>query len=260
MSTTLDVLILAVLQGIAEFLPVSSSGHLVIGQKLLGLEQQGVRLEIALHAGTLLAVMFFYRGIIAKTLAGLFRRERESWNLAINLVIAAVPAAVAYLLFKKPLDDAQESIRVVGYSLLFTGAVLTLLRFAPKREGAVTPFRALMIGLAQAVALLPGVSRSGMTIAAARYQGVAPATAAEFSFLVSIPLIGGATALQALKSGGPSVAGAVPAWELFVGAVVAGVIGYFALVWLVRLLNSGFFWCFGPYCLLAGAATLIYLV
>jgi len=263
MNTTFDVILLAVLQGIAEFLPISSSGHLVIAQNLIGLQEKGILIEVALHTGTLISVLVFYREIIIKTILGLTKGTKESWMLALNTILSSVPAVLFYLTCRHFVEDTFENIHGVGCSLLFTGTLLTMLRFVPIGKALVTPWRAMVIGLAQAIAILPGVSRSGMTIMAARVTGVSGMQAAEFSFIASIPLIAGATLLEVLKhfSGAPEAQlnGAISLPVLLMGAAIASVTGYFALVVLVRLLRSGHFWVFGPYCLAAGAATLIFL-
>lgn len=262
MNTFFDVILLALLQGIAEFLPISSSGHLVIAQKLIGLEEKGILIEVALHTGTLISVLFFYREILIKALVGLTKGARESWMLALNTVLSSIPAALFYLTCKHFVDGTFENIHGVGWSLIFTGTLLTTLRFVPIGKTIVTPWRAVVIGIAQAVAILPGISRSGMTIMAARFTGVSGTQAAEFSFIASIPLIAGATLLEVLKqfSGTADVQSATLSLPVLVmGALLAGITGYFALSILVRLLRSGHFWLFGPYCLAAGTATLILL-
>ena len=263
MSDTLNVLLLSILQGVAEFLPISSSGHLVLGKHLLGLESPGVRLEVALHVGTLFSVMAFYRERIIALVKGVFAGCRESWRMVINIVVSAVPAVIFYLLFRKAIEGTFESTGFVGGALVFTGVVLCAVRwFSGKgKDGVVTLPRAVAVGIAQAVAVLPGVSRSGMTISMARVMGVAPEKAAEFSFLMSLPLIAGAAMmdfLHSLKETEAAQAG-VSFGLLAMGAVVAGVIGYFALTLLVRLLRGHHFWMFGIYCLVAGILTLVFL-
>jgi len=142
---------------------------------------------------------------------------------------------------------------------MFTGAVLMGTRFLPRGSREVNVWRSLLMGLGQSIALLPGVSRSGMTLASARGGRVAPEAAAEFSFLMSTPLILGAAFLEALKAfGGEAAAGAAaePSWGIVAyGAVVAAVVGYFSLAWLVKVLKGRWFWTFGPYCIVVGLLT-----
>ncbi|MCL1920092.1 MAG: undecaprenyl-diphosphate phosphatase [Kiritimatiellaeota bacterium] len=264
MSDTANVFVLSILQGIAEFLPISSSGHLVLGKHLLGLESPGTRLEIALHVGTLLSVLAFYREVIFRLAKGAFTGCKESWRMVLHIIVACVPAIIFYLLFRKSVDAFFESTRTVSLALIFTGVVLCALRWVSvKGGGAVTLPRAVAIGLAQAVAVLPGVSRSGMTIAMARMTGVAPEKSAEFSFLVSLPLIAGATVKEVLHAS-PALSHDVPPAHvplglLVVGVLIAACVGYVALTLLVRLLRGNHFWCFGVYCLVAGALAQAFL-
>ena len=249
-----EVLVLSVLQGVAEFLPISSSGHLVLGRSLLGLGDVGMRLDICLHVGTLLSVFVFYFSVVARIV------KNMEWSYVAKIAVSAVPAGVVGIVFKDALEEAFASPAMVGCALMFTGLVLTATRFLPKGEKDVSFVRAILMGLAQAVAILPGVSRSGMTLAAARASKVDPAKAAEFSFLMSAPPIGGAALLEIVKAmkEPAAAASAEPEWWLCaVGAAVAAVVGWFALKVLVASLRGRWFWLFGPYCILAGGLTLI---
>ena len=244
---------LSALQGVAEFLPISSSGHLVLGKAVLGLGDVGMRLDIFLHVGTLLSVFVFYFSVIRRIVMHL------EWSYMAKVLVSAVPAAVVGICFKDGIESAFASPKMVGGALLFTGAVLTATRFLPKGDGDVSFLRAVLMGLAQAVAILPGVSRSGMTLAAARASKVDGEKAAEFSFLMSAPPIAGAALLEVLKAmnGAEAEAAAETSWGLCVfGALLAGVVGWFALRLLVASLKGRWFWLFGPYCFVAGVATL----
>ena len=267
MREFLDVTVLAVLQGVAEFLPISSSGHLVIGQHLLGLDIPGMRLDLFLHVGTLLSIFAFYFRRIGELLAGLFipgRDHRAAWEYAGKIVCSALPACVVYLFFHKEVDALFENAKMVGALLMFTGAVLVGTRLLPRGSRDVSFLRALWMGAMQAVALLPGVSRSGMTLAAARSGKIDAEKAAEFSFLMSAPLIAGGAMLDVAKElfgGGAAQASAAPelSWGLIAyGAVVASVVGYFSLAMLLKALKGKWFWAFGPYCFAAGLLTLIF--
>ena len=263
-----EVAILSVLQGIAEFLPISSSGHLVLGRSMLGLGEVGLRLDIFLHVGTLVAVFAFYWATTWRLTKGLFAKafdERASaWSYAVKIVLSAIPAGLVGVLFKDQIESVFASPRMVGFGLLFTGAVLTATRFLPKGKGDVSFLRALLMGVAQAVAILPGVSRSGMTLAAARASKVDAEKSAEFSFLMSAPPIAGAALLEVVKSLGASetaAANAVPevGWGLCAaGAALAAVVGYYSLKLLVSSLKGRWFWLFGPYCFLAGLAAIFF--
>lgn len=250
----LEVTILSVLQGVAEFLPISSSGHLVLGKNLLGLGEVGMRLDIFLHVGTLAAIFVFYFSIIRRIVINL------EWSYLAKVIVSAIPAGVVGVLFKDQLEAAFASPKLVGAALVFTGLVLTATRFLPKGERDVSFGRALLMGLAQAVAILPGVSRSGMTLAAARASKIEPERSAEFSFLMSAPPIAGAALLEflkAMKQGG--AVNECPWGVTIYGAVLAAVVGYFSLKLLVRSLKGRWFWLFGPYCILVGLVTLFVL-
>ena len=234
MQEFFNVTILAVLQGVAEFLPISSSGHLVIGQHLLGMNPPGMRLEVFLHVGTLASIFAFYRRPIASMLGGLFSsdavRRREAWEYAAKIILSALPAVVIYFSFKKSIDDLFENARMVGALLMFTGAVLAGTRFLPRGQRPVGFLRALLMGCGQEAA-------------------------AEFSFLMSAPLIAGDALLHILKAikATPEELVGEPSWGVVAyGAAVAAVIGYFSLALLLRTLRGRGFWLFGPYCFTAG--------
>ena len=247
-----EVFILSVLQGVAEFLPISSSGHLVLGKELLGIGDAGMRLDVFLHVGTLLSIFVFYFAVVRRIVV------KREWAYVAKIALSAVPVGVVGVLFKSRLETAFSSPKMVGCALVFTGLVLIATRFMPKGERGVSWLRALFMGLAQAAAILPGISRSGMTLAAARASKVDGERAAEFSFLMSAPPIAGAALLEIVKSAREPAAEAAceTDWGLCIaGALVAAVVGWFALKLLVASLKGRWFWHFGPYCLVAGLLT-----
>jgi undecaprenyl-diphosphatase len=247
-----EVTILSVLQGVAEFLPISSSGHLVLGKALLGMGDLGMRLDIFLHVGTLVAVAAFYWAIIWRVVRNL------EWAYMGKILLSAVPAGIVGVLFKDELEAAFASPKMVGAALMFTGLVLTATKFMKAGQKDVSWGRAIWMGLAQAVAILPGVSRSGMTLAAARASGVDAEKSAEFSFLMSAPPIAGAALLEILDAMEAVDSAAEVSWGLTIyGGIVAAVVGYFSLKLLVASLKGRWFWLFGPYCFVAGIVTLI---
>jgi len=241
---------LAAVQGLAEFLPISSSGHLVLCQQFLGVNAPGMRLDVMLHLGTLVSIGLFYR---QRLVAMAVNRE---WRYLLKLGLSALPAVGVYFCFKRYIEDGFENPLVVSGLLVFTGVVLVATRYLPQGASPVGWLKALWMGVGQALALLPGISRSGMTLAFARAGGVDSRKSAEFSFLMSAPLIAGAVLLELLKSGETAAAGE-PSWAMTaVGAAIAAVVGYAALSWLVRTLVSRRFWLFGVYCVLMGLAGL----
>ena len=196
---TLEALLLGIVQGLTEFFPVSSSGHLVIFQTLLGVEEEGGLLfEVALHVATLLAIAIFYRRKILELIVGLFTLDPDSLRYIGKLAVGTIPAIVVALVAKDFLDRVLTSPLVTSVGLLLTGFILWSTRKTLASADQAEPsFRAaLFIGVAQAFAILPGVSRSGSTLAAALAMGVAPVAAAEFSFLLGIIAISGAAVLM----------------------------------------------------------------
>lgn len=250
----LEVTLLSVLQGVAEFLPISSSGHLVLGKHLLGLRETGLRLDVFLHLGTLLAVFAFYFPVVRRIVS------RREWPYALKIVASAVPAGAVGVGFGDAIEARLQDPAAVGAALVCTGLVLTATRFLPKGGRDVSYGRALWMGIAQAIAVLPGVSRSGMTIAAARLLRVDAEKCAEFSFLMSAPLIAGAALLELLKGANASAEPvAEVGWGLTAyGCLLAALVGYCSLKLLVKSLKSRWFWLFGPYCIVAGVLTLAF--
>ncbi|MDE0332918.1 MAG: undecaprenyl-diphosphate phosphatase [Nitrospinae bacterium] len=258
-------LILGVLQGLTEFLPVSSSGHLVLGQSILGLKEPELFFDVLLHVGTLAAVLVFYgkdlwriaRGWIS-SLAGKESGDgsaRTGWLL----ILGSVPAGVAGVFVGGLVEEMFASPRLAACALLVTGSILCLSE--PKEGGGrgeaqMTAKDALVIGVFQAFAIVPGISRSGATIAAALIRGVAREQAARFSFLLSVPAILGAFALKLKDIEGPLGEKLLP---YAVGALAAAVVGAVALGWLIRLVRGGNLARFRYYCWGAGALSLIYL-
>ena len=257
MQDLLNVVLLAVVQGLTEFLPVSSSGHLVIAQRLMGVEESGISLEVWLHFGTLTSIIFFYRHTLISLIRGVYAGEKKSLRLAGCILLSTFPAALLYLVCGDSVKRLYESSHFTGGFLVFTGLVLLGSHWIRCRDGEVTVVRAFVTGLAQALAILPGVSRSGMTISAARASGICPVRAAEFSFLMVIPLLTGAAVMDLMRvpESGEHIAG----WLLFFGALVAATVGWVALKLLVSMLKKGAFWLFGIYCITIGLLSLLML-
>jgi undecaprenyl-diphosphatase len=259
MKEFLDITILSVLQGVAEFLPISSSGHLVIGQHFLGVNVPGLRLDTFLHVGTLASILIYYRKIVASIFLGVVKCEKESLFYLAKIFISALPAVVVYVVLGEKIEALFENAKIVGAFLVVTALVLVITRYLPKGENSSTFKNAFFMGLAQSIALLPGVSRSGMTLSASRLCKMSPEKAAEFSFLMSAPLIGGAALMHIAESFSTTAAQNEISWTLTIyGAVVAAVVGYFSLDLLVKTLKGKGFWMFGIYCFIAGLLTLCF--
>ncbi len=253
---------LGVVQGLTEFLPVSSSGHLVLGQRLLGFQEPALMFDIAVHVGTLVAVFFVFWRDLWGILRGLFVWSDDpgrQGRLLLWLVVAgSVPTAVIGLLFKDFFESMFSSLFTVGIALLITGWLLlaTALVRRPGRplERMGTP-RALVVGLVQGLAITPGISRSGSTIATALLLGVERKVAAHYSFVLSIPAILGALVLQVHDAGAPSAAQVAP---MIMGFITAAVSGYLALRTLLKIVQAGAFHWFAPYCFVVGILALVW--
>lgn len=261
--TIWDSIILGIVQGLTEFLPVSSSGHLVIGEALLGIHKPGISLEIWLHFGTLLAVIvYFFRRLRDLVCSLAFSRKEESAAqdriLLAGLIVGTVPAVVIGLLLKSTIETAFASPKLTGGMLLVTGVILLSTVPARNRDRVINLPRALAVGLAQALAIFPGISRSGSTIACAMHMGVKPAEAAEFSFLLAVPAIGGAFVYNLITSG-ENISGDGDALLYFLGMSVAFISGLLSIHYLLKIIRKGRFFVFGFYCLVVGAISLIFI-
>lgn len=257
------IIFLAIIQGLTEPIPVSSSGHLVLAQVLFGIESNDATLEILLHGGSLIAVVLFYfsdiKGLIVDNIEFVFQKKKEkkaAFDYAIKLVIATIPAGIIGLLFKDNIEEALSNPRIVGYSLLFTALMLAstyLVSKTPKRQ--ITPLRALIIGLGQAVALLPGVSRSGMTTSTAMLTKADPADAMRFSFLMFVPI---ATLVMLL--GIPEILNQPNisdyAISYLVAIVVSTIVTFYAMRLVKLVLKSRKYHWFSLYCAALGVLVL----
>lgn len=250
-------LILGMVQGLTEFLPISSSGHLVLAERFVGFKPQGLFFEVLVHVATLLSVLIAYRRRITELLGGLVRGQRSAWSYAMLILLASVPAGVAGILLKEYFERTFHSEVALGWQFLVTAAILWSTQWARRvpKQATIGPWRALLIGVGQAVAIIPAISRSGTTIATALWLGLTPVVAAEFSFLMSIVVIAGSGFLEFRHiPAGTSLlsAGLIAA---FLSALVFGII---AIRFLVALLRSSRFHLFAPYCALVGVFCLVW--
>lgn len=268
--SVVTVILLAVIQGLTEFLPVSSSGHLVLVESLLGARgpgggAPGVGFEVAVHVGTLVAIIVVYKRRIARLLGAIvsffasgFRRTEqnsEEVRYAGWLVLGSVPAAFVGLALRDSIVMLFDFPAVTSLLLVATGFYLLFSRIR-SGGGALSGRAAIIIGLAQAVAILPGCSRSGWTITTGMLLGLGGREAAEFSFLLAIPAILGALALEIVKGSFSVSPGEL--LLLLVGSVTAFVSGWLALRFLLRLLAAGRLYRFAYYLIPAGLAAFIY--
>ncbi len=266
----LDALILGLLQGLTEFLPVSSSGHLVLGQEVLRvLHGESITFEVFVHFGTLFSILaIFWKDvwqIFSSLLDGVKRpgsipvliRENEHFKLAALILVGSIPAAVIGLSFKPYVERAFADVNLVGVMLLITGLVLFLTRLArPKPDKMVGWGAAVFIGFAQAFAIMPGISRSGMTISAGLFSGVAREQAARYSFLLALPAIFGATLLETFEISGAELEKQFII-VLVIGTIAAFVAGYAAIKTIFIVLKRDKFSYFSFYCLAIGLTVLL---
>ncbi|HEY5653810.1 MAG TPA: undecaprenyl-diphosphate phosphatase [Pontiella sp.] len=260
MENLFKVIILAVIQGVSEFLPVSSSGHLVLSKHFLGLDATtGATLEIVLHSGTLVSILAFYWKHLLQIVVGFFRGEKSAIRFVLLVLLGCIPAIVVGFTAKDQLEEAFSCPRFVSCTLMVTGVFLIASHFAKPGSKQVSWMSGIIIGLAQSVAMIPGVSRSGSTIGVSRFLGIEPKEAAEYSFLMSAPLLAGVSLLALVDLFHNGNTSGNSGLELVIGFVVSAVVGYFSIKWLVSLLQRGRFWRFGIYCLFIGLVTFVLL-
>ena len=246
--------ILGLVQGLTEFLPLSSSGHLVLVEHLLGVKMPGVFFEVSLHVATLGSVLMVYGRRLGAILTGVIRRDPPSLRYFWMLVLATLPAGIVGVVLHRRIEAAFSSLAFVGGAFVVTGLILWSTRHRAGQLTEPRPPDALAIGLAQAVAVLPGISRSGSTVSAALWRNLGPAAAAEFSFLLAVPVIAGAALLEGRHAVVSLAAiGVAPFVTAFVVAFASGI---WAIRLLVALLKRGRFYAFAPYCWAVGALTL----
>ncbi len=252
--------VLGLIQGLTEFLPISSSGHLVIFERLFHIEANDLVFEVFVHFGTLMAVLFYFREkllAVAGSIIRLFSRTRKPEGDKANirlfwyLILGTVPAALMGLLFEDYIELAFASPRWASGMLLVTAGILLLTRWTMREDRNLNTNRTIIIGFAQALAMMPGISRSGSTISAGMFLRMKKSEAAEFSFLLSIPAIIGATVLQ-IPQFISDITNADLVINYLIGAIIAAVVGYVSIAYLMKIVKKGKFFYFGLYCAVIG--------
>lgn len=270
-----EAIILGIIQGLTEFLPVSSSGHLVLLQRLFGLKEAELFFDVCVHLGTLLAVLVVFRQEIINIIAAILRlfsatappgpilQKIESdadLKMALLIIIGSIPTAILGFLFRGIADWLFASAFIAGLMLMVTGLLLWLTRWSATGFGQtgidrLTPRKALIIGIVQGLAIIPGISRSGSTISIGLLLGIRREMAARYSFLLSIPAIIGA-GLLSLKEG---LSGSGPTIHIaLLGAFAAALVGYGALKSLLHVVKNGRLHWFAPYCWLVGIIAIVF--
>ena len=257
-----EALILGLLQGLTEYLPVSSSGHLAIGSALFGIEgEETLAFTIVVHVATVFSTLVILWKEIDWIFKGLFKFQmNDETRYVINIIISMIPIGIVGVFFKDEVEAIFGSgLLVVGCCLLLTAVLLTFsYYYKPRQKAEISKKDAFIIGLAQACAVRPGLSRSGSTIATGLLLGDDKAKLAQFSFLMVIPPILGEALLDGMKlMKGEAIAGDIPALSLIVGFVAAFVSGCLACKWMINIVKKGKLVYFGIYCAIAGALTLI---
>lgn len=266
----IQAFLLGLLQGITEFLPVSSSGHLALGSALLGTElAPGITFEIVVHFGSFCSIVVYFHKRIGILLSDLFnsfsprglRTRRYVMDASTRLVgiifLSMIPAGVAYVLFKDPVEAIFRNPTLVSFFLLITGAMLFSTRFVKEPKKSITAGRGFMMGVAQAFALIPGISRSGSTISTGLFMGVNRDGVANFSFLMVLPVLGGAMLYDLVRMAGAGL-DMTTVITLVIGFFTSFISGYFALKYLIILLKREKIHYFAFYCWAVGVFGLIY--
>jgi undecaprenyl-diphosphatase len=252
-----EALILGAAQGITEFLPVSSSGHLVLLQQIFKISEPVLLFDTMVHVGTLVAVFI----VLWKDIWAILRRPVQA--LTGFLIIGTIPTVIVALLFKDAIETAFLSAAYLGFAFLFTALVLLIFEFLAQRAGRLRPagsmgwFDALIIGIFQAVAIIPGVSRSGMTLSGAFSRKLNRDFAARFSFLLSIPAILGALVLQVKDISDGESMGGIGAAPIIAGTLAAGVVGFFAIKLMLKIVRERSLRGFAVYVAILGVLVLI---
>ena len=250
--TIIEAITLGIIQGLTEFLPISSSGHLVLSQVILGIQIPGNDFEVLLHIGTLCSILVVFNNDIKNILFTLSSKETQKFILMI--FVGTIPAVIIGLGFKDGIEKLFDNIIVVGFALVFTGITLIGSFYFKSESKKNTIIKSCLIGIAQAIAIIPGISRSGITISFALFLGLDARQAAKFSFLLAIPVISGAGILMAtdLRDGF-----SIDIYAAASGLITSFFVGMVALKWLLAWLEGGKFHYFGIYCFLIGIFIII---
>ena len=253
-------LVLGLVQGLTEFLPVSSSGHLSLLRAIMALQMSDatfVFVAVTLHVATLCSVLVVYGRRLWQIVTGTLRGNPAERRYAVLLIIGTIPGALLGALFHERFEQAFGSLVFIGGAFIVTGLILWSTRWARVLATPFTAGAALQVGLAQAVAIFPGISRSGSTVSAALWRGLPPVEAAEFSFLLAVIIIAGSGVFEARHVTDVRSIGVVPLIGSFAVAFASGI---WAIRFLVAMLRRGRFHVFAPYCFAIGAAMLVYVL
>jgi undecaprenyl-diphosphatase len=259
--TILNSIILGALQGITEFLPISSSGHLVLAESVLGLRVEALKsFDVAVHLGTLVSILVYFWGDVCEMIKAFFRivflrMKKDSHEKLVGfIVIGTIPAVIAGLFLGDEIDEIFRGVEMVGVSMMCTAILFLIAEYVNKKsaKSGVNFIKSLVIGIFQAVALIPGVSRSGSTISAGLIGKMERADAAKFSFLLGIPAIAGAGVLTFMDSSIDTV-GLAASSSVAVGFLVSAIVGFFSIYFLMKFLKKYSLKIFSLYLLIVGS-------
>jgi undecaprenyl-diphosphatase len=262
----IKAIILGLVQGLSEFLPISSSGHLVIFAEILNFKEEGIAFEVFVHFGTLLSVLLAFRKEISKMIIAPFhiwikktddQELREFLNWDLYIIVATIPAVIIGLSLKDPIEGLFSNILLVFFTLIITAILMFTAQFLKHKDTDFSYGKSFLIGIAQAFAILPGISRSGSTIFMGMALGIDREKVAKFSFIMSVPAILGATVLKLndLFATPPVLSEVV---NLIAGTIVAFISGYLAIIWLLDIVKKGKLQWFGYYCFIISISGLLW--
>lgn len=257
----IEAIILGIVQGLTEFLPVSSSGHIELGKAILNIKTtDNLLFSIVVHGATALSTIIIFRKDILEIFRGLFQfKNNEALQYTLKIIISMIPVGIIGVLFEDKIEALfTGNVLLVGSMLILTGILLTITFYAKNTTKDVSYGRAIIIGLAQAVAILPGVSRSGSTISTALILGVDKEKATRFSFIMVLLPIIGATLLKVKDYfEAPSIAGGISAGALILGFLAAFVSGLVACSWMIKIVKRGKLIYFAYYCFIIGLISIV---
>lgn len=258
--TILQSIFLGLIQGVTEFFPISSSGHLVLFQNFLGLQPtEHAFFNILVHAGTLLAILLYFRERLVGLLKGLWDKDPSSVQLFLNLIISTLPIVFIGLAFEDTVSEIFSTPTAVAFSMFGTASFFLIGEYLSKNKQnhTITKLKALIIGLVQSVAIIPGVSRSGSTLVAGLLTGLDREESAEYSFLIAIPAISGAVVLSILKLFTEPSSSDLKVGPLLVGFLTAFIAGYFSIKFLMHLYKKHSLNGFAAYLILVSAGLIL---
>lgn len=259
MSAITKIIILGIIQGVTEFLPVSSSGHLVILSRIIGFKECNIFTEIVMHIGTSFSIIVFYKKELLNLLKDLMKMEKEAIKKIIFIFLAMIPCAIVYPVFNSILEKVFVSPVFVSLMLCITGLILLSTKFTKKLgDKRITSLNATVIGIAQAFALIPGISRSGIILSSAIYAGINITDAADFFLLLSIPTIFSAAIVEGFKAIKTNCITSDTITMLLIGGCVSFMAGYIAIQLSIQLFKTYKIWVFGIYCIITGLTATFY--